>query len=203
MPTSFAVVLQMPRGNLETVYPRALVVGRIRECIAAKDYRSAFFACRNQRVDMNILHDYIPKQFISNVGIFIDQVGKVEHVDLFLSQLRSAQASSPSIALTSDREEDVTKTMYRTTLPKDVSNPVDASTGSAVMDGISSSGKQISKVNSICDAFLASLTVLTPKHLQNIVTAHVSKLPPDLDSALQVIVKLRGTHPDSLWKLVL
>ena len=94
MPTSFAVVLQMPRGNLETAYPRALVVGRIRECIAAKDYRSAFFACRNQRVDMNILHDHAPRQFISNVGVFVDQVGKVEHIDLFLSQLRSAQMSS-------------------------------------------------------------------------------------------------------------
>ena len=91
--------------------------------------------------------------------------------------------------------------MYRTTLPKDVSNPVDVSTdASATLDGVSFSGKQTSKVNSICDAFLASLAVHTPKHLQNIVTAHVSKISPDLDSALQVIVKLRGTHPESLWK---
>lgn len=88
VPTIFAVILQMPRGNLETVYPRAMVVGRIRECITAKDYKSAFYACRNQRVDQNILHDFAPHQFISNVGLFIDQVEKVEYIDLFLSQLR-------------------------------------------------------------------------------------------------------------------
>ena len=37
---------------------------------------------------MNILHDYAPKQFISNLGAFVDQIQKVEHIDLFLSQLR-------------------------------------------------------------------------------------------------------------------
>jgi elongator complex protein 1 len=88
MPTSFSLVLQMPRGNLETIYPRALVLAGIRRSITAKDYKAAFFACRNHRVDMNILHDYAPKQFMSNVLLFVKQLKKVEHVDLFLSQLR-------------------------------------------------------------------------------------------------------------------
>lgn len=88
MPTIFALVMQMPRGNLETIYPRALVLAGIRDEINKKNYKKAFLACRNQRVDMNILHDHAPHQFISNVGLFIDQVHKVEHIDLFLSQLR-------------------------------------------------------------------------------------------------------------------
>lgn len=37
---------------------------------------------------MNILHDHDPQQFMSSVGLFIDQVKKVEWIDLFLSQLR-------------------------------------------------------------------------------------------------------------------
>ena len=88
MPSIFALVMQMPRGNLETIYPRALVLAGIRDSINRKKYKKAFLACRKQRVDMNILHDHLPQQFLSNVGLFIDQVQKVEHIDLFLSQLR-------------------------------------------------------------------------------------------------------------------
>ena len=96
MPSIFAVVLQMPRGNLETVYPRALVLAAIRNSIDGKKYKKAFFACRNQRVDMNILHDHRPDQFIVSVGTFVDQLKKVEHIDLFLSSLRSVISLPPS-----------------------------------------------------------------------------------------------------------
>lgn len=88
MPSVFAVVLQMPRGNLETIYPRALVLAGTRQSINEKKYKKAFLACRNQRVDMNILHDHRPEQFIANIGLFIDQIKKVEYIDLFLSSLR-------------------------------------------------------------------------------------------------------------------
>lgn len=88
MPSSFSLILQMPRGNLETVFPRALVVAGIRRSIEAKDYKTAFVACRTQRVDLNILHDHAPEQFIQNVALFIEQVKKTEYIDLFLSQLR-------------------------------------------------------------------------------------------------------------------
>ena len=88
MPSIFALVLQMPRGNLETIYPRALVLAGIRESISAKRYKKAFLACRNQRVDLNILHDHAPDEFINDVELFVDQVKKVEYIDLFLSQLR-------------------------------------------------------------------------------------------------------------------
>ncbi len=88
MPSIFALVMQMPRGNLETIHPRALVLAGIRESIDKKKYKRAFLACRKQRVDMNILHDHAPQQFISCIGVFLNYIQKVEHIDLFLSQLR-------------------------------------------------------------------------------------------------------------------
>lgn len=88
MPSIFAVTLQMPRGNLETIYPRALVLSGIRSFIDKKDYCSAFNACRSQMVDMNILHDYAPKQFMENILLFIEQVKKPDFIDDFLSRLR-------------------------------------------------------------------------------------------------------------------
>jgi elongator complex protein 1 len=78
----------MPRGNLETIYPRALVLASIRKSIDEEDYLSAFLSCRSQRVDMNIIYDHNPTQFVDSVGAFIAQVGKAEYIDLFLSQLR-------------------------------------------------------------------------------------------------------------------
>jgi elongator complex protein 1 len=88
MPTTYSVVLQMPRGNLETVYPRALVIAAIRRSIEAEQYSEAFLACRNQRVDMNILHDHDPERFLANIELIITQIKRIEHIDLLLSQLR-------------------------------------------------------------------------------------------------------------------
>lgn len=90
IPSIFALILQMPRGNLETIYPRALVLAGIRESINAKNYKRAFLACRNQRVDLNIIHDHSPDTFILDVELFINKVKKVEYIDLFLSHLRYA-----------------------------------------------------------------------------------------------------------------
>lgn len=173
MPSIFALILQMPRGNLETIYPRALVLAGIRDKINKKKYRDAFLACRNQRVDMNILHDHAPQQFLPNVDLFIDQVKTVEHIDLFLSQLR---------------EEDVSTTMYKETLP--------GGEHSQDTPGAESPEAQVSKVNRICDAFLYALKNRTSTHFQNVVTAHVCKAPPDLDAGLSQIAGLRSKNPD-------
>lgn len=94
-PSSYCLILQMPRGNLETIHPRALVLAGIRNSIASRDYKTAFSICRSQRVDMNILYDHAPKQFLSCIGLFVDQVKKVPYIDLFLSQLRWAFKDLP------------------------------------------------------------------------------------------------------------
>jgi elongator complex protein 1 len=95
MPTIFAVTLQMPRGNIETIYPRALVLAGIRSFIDRKDYRSAYLTCRSQMVDMNIIHDYAPEQFMESVHLFVDQVKRVDFIDEFLSRLRYGPESLP------------------------------------------------------------------------------------------------------------
>lgn len=65
-----------------------MVVAGIRKLIEEKNYRKAFTHCRTQRVDMNILYDHAPEQFLSNVALVIDQVKKITYIDLFLSSLR-------------------------------------------------------------------------------------------------------------------
>ncbi|KAI8934328.1 hypothetical protein NX059_009064 [Plenodomus lindquistii] len=171
MPTAYSVVLQMPRGNLETVYPRALVLAAIRRSIEAERYDEAFLACRNQRVDMNILHDHDPGRFMSNIEKIVGQIKKIEHLDLLLAQLRN---------------EDVSETMYKETLKtKEL-----ASKSQLSQDQIAD------KVNRICDAFLAVLEQPQYKdaHLQNIITSHVSKVPPALENGLEMIGRLQASQ---------
>ncbi|RFU27807.1 hypothetical protein B7463_g8549, partial [Scytalidium lignicola] len=176
MPTSLSLVLQMPRGNLETIWPRAMVVAGIRKLIDEKSYRKAFTHCRTQRVDMNILYDHAPEQFLANVPLFIDQIRNVTYIDLFLSSLR---------------EEDVTQTMYKETraVPdQKVTIPSVNGTNPANIQG--SGIAKVSKINRICDAVLEVLKARTSTNLQNIITANVCKSPPALDDGLLVVAQL-------------
>jgi len=52
------------------------------------------------------------------------------------------------------------------------------------------------KVNRICDAFLSVLKDRYSTNLQNLITAHVCKLPPDVEAGLSVVNDLRETQPD-------
>ncbi|KAL8995173.1 MAG: hypothetical protein Q9188_006876, partial [Gyalolechia gomerana] len=174
MPSIFAVVLQMPRGNLETIFPRALVLAGIRQSIEEKKYKKAFLACRNQRVDMNLLHDHRPEQFIENIGLFIDQIKRVEHIDLFLSSLR---------------EEDVSRTMYKETLRAEERRDDSPA--------VSENGK----VNKICNVFLEALPA-RKTNVKNMITAQVCKNPPDLNAGLIEIVRLRDKRSDQVDEAV-
>jgi elongator complex protein 1 len=88
IPSIFAVVLQMPRGNLETIYPRGLVLAGIRSSIDDKSYLKAFSACRTQRIDLNILYDHNPEQFLELCGEFVSQIKRVDYLDLFIAALK-------------------------------------------------------------------------------------------------------------------
>ena len=50
----------------------------------------------------------------------------------------------------------------------------------------------ISKVNSICNTFIEVLHNRTPIRFQNVITAHVCKIPPDLDAGLEQIARIRS-----------
>lgn len=63
VPSTMSLVLQMPRGNLETIAPRPLVLEVIKRNLDQKKYGSAFRICRTHRLDMNLLVDYNRTQF--------------------------------------------------------------------------------------------------------------------------------------------
>ncbi|OQU96819.1 hypothetical protein CLAIMM_02846 [Cladophialophora immunda] len=177
VPSIYAVVLQMPRGNLETIYPRLLVLSGIRKHLKQQDYLAAFLACQTHQVDMNILHDYDPDTFLSNVPKFIDQLRKPSRVDGFLSKLK---------------DEDVTQTLYRDTTLQSQPEPEPPSASNLKPPNVVPG----SKINKIADAFLSSLASKSSSYLQTIITAHVCKRPPDLFSALTLVSTLLQTSKE-------
>lgn len=99
-----------------------------------------------------------------------------------------------------DRDEDVSQTMYRETTKKTPNLTNGNSVGiNGAINGATMSvtgSTTDSKVNRICDAFLDVLRAKTSTNLQNIITANVCKSSPAIDAALLLISGLRQESED-------
>ena len=82
------VVLQLPRGNLENVYPRALTLELCRKLLAGRKYRDCFKLMRKQRIDFNLIVDHDPILFLENVRRFLRKIKNVDYLNLFISHLQ-------------------------------------------------------------------------------------------------------------------
>lgn len=89
------------------------------------------------------------------------------------------------------REEDVSKLMYKETLGANASEEIGANSKNILLPL-----HRVSKVNSICNAFIEVLHNRSPIRFQNVITAHVCKVPPDLDAGLEQIARIRS---EFLW----
>ncbi|KDQ56269.1 hypothetical protein JAAARDRAFT_36447 [Jaapia argillacea MUCL 33604] len=98
VPSTMSLVLQMPRGNLETVNPRPLVMEVVKQDINAGDYRKAFLACRKHRIDLNVLVEHDQESFMVNLESFVEQIDDVEYMNLFLTSIGRGTQSIESIA---------------------------------------------------------------------------------------------------------
>ncbi|KAL1687873.1 IKI3 family-domain-containing protein [Schizophyllum commune] len=92
VPSAMNLVLQMPRGNLETISPRPFVMAVVRQDLDRGEYRKAFFSCRRNRIDLNVLVTHNFERFLTDVPAFLDQIPEVDHINLFLTAVgRGAQ----------------------------------------------------------------------------------------------------------------
>ena len=96
LPRNPMAILQMPRGNMEGIYPRALVLPYVMSKIDQKEYGEAFGMMRRQKVDLNLIVDMEPLRFLKSedgVGKFLEQVIPVDHLNLFISCLQDADVT--------------------------------------------------------------------------------------------------------------
>ncbi|XP_040435018.1 elongator complex protein 1 isoform X2 [Falco naumanni] len=163
VPQDTKVVLQMPRGNLETIRHRALVLAQIRKWLDRLMFKEAFQCMRKLRINLNLLYDHNPKVFLENAETFIKQIDSVNYINLFFTELK---------------EEDFTKTMYPSLNGSSNAQP--------------RQHPDQKKINLICDVMRVAMERIDPqKYCLSILTAHVKKSPPELEIALQKVHDLR------------
>lgn len=102
VPKESRSVLQMPRGNLETIQPRVLSLCITAELLDAGKYKKTFDLLRKQRINLNLLVDHDPVRFLEKLTDFVDDIDNTQWLNLFLSDLQN---------------EDVTVTMYSSNYP--------------------------------------------------------------------------------------
>lgn len=91
----------MPRGNLETIFPRILSLDTIRFLLNKYvfsdnenltpirfDYKESFLLMRKHRIDLNFIYDHYPSEFIAHAEDFVSQVANEDYLNLFLSTLK-------------------------------------------------------------------------------------------------------------------
>ena len=89
LPSQPMAILQVPRGNLEGIYPRALVLRFVMLKIHQGQYDEAFMMMRTHKVDVNVLVDFDPWEFYERgIAAFFAQVKTIDHLNLFLSGLQ-------------------------------------------------------------------------------------------------------------------
>ncbi|XP_071964263.1 elongator complex protein 1-like [Antedon mediterranea] len=164
VPGETKLVLQMPRGNLETIHPRALILSTIKKYLDTLDYKKAFDVARKHRINLNILFDDNAKVFYENTDVFVKKIENVTHLNLFLTELK---------------DEDVTETMYSW----------------AYRSKVKDTNKPGSKIDAVCDVIRESCIRINPeKYLLSILTTHIKKTTPELETALRCVLDLRSNQ---------
>lgn len=167
VPSSMCLILQMPRGNLETITPRPLLLEQVKRSLDEKHYRKAFRICRTHRLDMNIILSHRQDHLLEDVELFVRQIQDGDHLNLFLSSLTPEHIGRKG----------------RTIGIAEVTNPeIEA---------------KRARVNALCDAVRGVLEASPERerYTDTVLTTHVRKSPPDHESALRLLSELKERDP--------
>eukprot|EP01138_Halocafeteria_seosinensis_P015794 gb/GECG01016118.1/.p1 GENE.gb/GECG01016118.1/~~gb/GECG01016118.1/.p1 ORF type:complete len:1684 (+),score=195.70 gb/GECG01016118.1/:1-5052(+) len=196
IPWEAEVVLQMPRGNLEGIFPRTLVLANTRYFLDTQQYRHAVEVMRRHRIDLNLLVDHDPFSFKKCAETMVGQIRHHDRWDLFLSALEN---------------EDVTKTRYP---PPPASTRSISASQTIISTNEESQGpwENVSKKDEVCRIFryavLQRYPVISPlltgeefskyeyaedppwNLVYSLLTSYCKQSTPEVDKALQLIQRV-------------
>jgi elongator complex protein 1 len=163
VPQDIRVVLQMPRGNLEGIYPKAIILAHLSNLLNNFDYGTAVTISRKYILDMNLIYDHNPKEFLKRAEEFVDKVETPDYLNLFISELRNG---------------DVTLEKYGGYVRDPNATPT--------------SDDYEQKVGRVCRALRDALEKKpTKKYITSLLTTYAKNYPPQLEEALEKIRSLR------------
>ena len=95
VPGAVDVVLQMPRGNLETVAPRFLALPAVCAALDGERFAAAAALAARHRVDLNLLVDYRWPRFLTKAEAFVKDVRDPDVVAEIIESLREDDVTAP------------------------------------------------------------------------------------------------------------
>jgi IkappaB kinase complex, IKAP component len=195
LPEKPQVVLQLPRGNLEGVSPRALVLPHIMSLIHNDQYHLALDMMRRQKVDMNLIVDMDPVNCLKGGRLrkLVGQVKAIDHLNLFLASLQ---------------DYDVTQWKYQ--IPPWLFSPDQTETDSETRKSFDFS----TKVNQVCTTIRHEMMQMqrdgscsTDHFFLPILSTFAKQNPPQLQNALELIkedaISTASKNPQSKLKSIL
>lgn len=103
------VVFQLPRGNLEGIYPKIIMINLVQKKIAVHEYRAAFEIIRTHKLDFNLLFDLNPQQFFDEIELVLKDIKRTDYINLLVSQITDSLSTELQYALSAQRLEEVSK----------------------------------------------------------------------------------------------
>lgn len=92
--TDTSVILQMPRGNLENITPRPLLLAKIQKHVIEGNFRNAFIECRRHRVSFTKILEY-DLDFCEHIRSFLTLIPEPDFLNLFLIGISADQITKP------------------------------------------------------------------------------------------------------------
>ncbi|KAG1866975.1 pol II transcription elongation factor [Suillus tomentosus] len=139
VPSTMSLVLQMPRGNLETINPRPMVMEVVKNDLDAGLWRKAFMACRKHRIDFSIIVEHNQDIFMAGIPAFVEQIEDVDYINLFLTSVGRSQLPAEVVANVCDsvrqdlENRDLTKYVNSILTAYVVKSPPDHEAGLALL----------------------------------------------------------------------
>uniref|UniRef100_A0A1I7VRA1 Elongator complex protein 1 n=1 Tax=Loa loa TaxID=7209 RepID=A0A1I7VRA1_LOALO len=177
------VWLQMPRGNLETIHLRELLLNKLKELLNDLHFKDAAIIMKKHRIDMNLFYDHNPEFFMKNIGQFVEDIGSAELLNLFVASLNN---------------NNVTMGIYSENYSN--SNHTRLDKGAVKSDE--------TKVQNVCTAireYILSLDdILITDFYTTVISTYLKEQPPQVSKALSALRKQslklpNGTELEKKW----
>lgn len=167
------VILQTTRGNLESIYPRKLVLESIINALVQGRFKDALLMVRRHRIDFNVIVDHGGwEAFLQLATEFVRQVDNLSYITEFVCSLKN---------------ENVMETLYKSHISYTNEANGKESRGFMVLGGNS-------KVNSVLLAVRKALEeqiMESPARELCILTTLARTDPPSLEEALERVKVIR------------
>lgn len=181
-----AVILQTVRGNLETIYPRNLVIGSIVAALCESKFNEAVLLSRRHHINLNLIVDFQGWEFFMQQCVeFVRQVRNLNHVTELVCAVSAGNVTD--------------------NICQDLLLPFTKEFGNlnreSVVDNQPENPPKSTKVQSIMHAIRKALegeVVASPKRELCILTTMARSDPPELEEALVRIKRLREEEMNQL-----